>query len=97
MAMLGADYQTELREHGVGAGRTGGAEGDCYPIKRTTKAGLTTQFSQSIDNQPRNVSGGIHGSRQIDSRYMALLNSNGRGGPWSWGDLMPQSRGMLEQ
>jgi hypothetical protein len=37
MWMLGANYQTELRKLGRGAvGRTGGADGDCNPIGRTT-------------------------------------------------------------
>lgn len=31
------------------------------------------------------------------SQRMTLPNSNGRRGLWSWGDLMPQYRGMLEQ
>jgi hypothetical protein len=36
MWMLGASYQTKLREPGQGAGiRTGGTEVDCNAIRRT--------------------------------------------------------------
>jgi hypothetical protein len=37
MQMLGANHQTEFMERGGGIGRkTGVAEGDCNPIRRTT-------------------------------------------------------------
>jgi hypothetical protein len=37
MQMLGANHHIEFRETGGGAGRrTGGAEGDCSPIRKTT-------------------------------------------------------------
>ena len=38
----------------------------------------------------------IHGPRYICNR-MVWPDSNRRGGPWSQGGLMPQSRGMLER
>jgi hypothetical protein len=69
MWLLGANHQTEHSKSGGGAGgRTGGLEGDCNPIGRTTKVGLTTQLSQSLDHHPRSVPEGIHGSRYICSR-----------------------------
>jgi hypothetical protein len=51
MWMLGANHKTEVKEPVEGAGRrTRIAEGDCKPIRTTTWAGLTTQFSQSLDH-----------------------------------------------
>jgi hypothetical protein len=57
----------------VAGRRTGGAEGDCNPIGRTTSAGQTTQCSQGLDQQPRSVPGGIDGSRYIGSRGWPCL------------------------
>jgi hypothetical protein len=52
MWMLGANHQTELREHSSGAGRrTGGAEDCCNPIVRTTLADQTTLCSKRLDHQ----------------------------------------------
>jgi hypothetical protein len=78
MWMLGANHQTELRDHGGGAGRrTGRAKGDCNPIGRITSAGWTTQCSQGLDQQRRSVQGGIHDSRDIGSRAWPCLTSMG--------------------
>jgi hypothetical protein len=47
MWVLRANHQTDLRDPDGGASRrTGGAEGNCNPIGRTTPAGQTTQCSQ---------------------------------------------------
>jgi hypothetical protein len=95
MQMLRTNHQTELREPGGGASRrAGGTEEDCDPIRRTTLAGLTTQFSQSLDHQPRSVLE-VHGSRT----YIAedgLAQQQREVDPWSHGGWMLQSSGMLE-
>ena len=70
--------EKKLREPDGGAGRrTGGAEGDCNPIRRSMLAGWTTQCSQGLDHQPRRVHGGTHGSRCICSRGCHCLTSMG--------------------
>jgi len=55
-------------------GRTGGAEGDCNPIGRTS-AGRTTQCSQGLDHQPWSAQEGIDGSRYICNTGWPCLTS----------------------
>jgi hypothetical protein len=72
MWMLGAPYQTELRDPSGGADRrTGGVEGDCKPIGRI-RACQTSQCSQGLAHQ-----GGIHGYRYICRRGWPCLASVG--------------------
>ena len=61
-----------------GAGRrTGGVEGQCIPIVRTTLSNWTTQCFKGLDHQPRSEQGGIHDSRYICSRGWLCLTSMG--------------------
>jgi hypothetical protein len=69
--------ETKLRGSDTGAvGRSGGAEGGCNPIGKTS-AGGTTQCSQELDHHLRSVQRGIHGSRYICSRGWPCLTSMG--------------------
>ena len=65
-----------LRDPSGGAGGgTGGMEGDCNSIWRTTLAGWNTQWFQGLDHQPRSVQGGIHDSRYVCWRQWLCLTS----------------------
>ena len=60
------------------AERTGDAEGDCNTIGRTTKADLTTQFSQRLDHQPRSAPKEIFGPRYMCSSRWSCQTATGR-------------------
>jgi hypothetical protein len=58
--------------------RTGGTEGVCNPIRRTTiSTNHTPQSSQGLNHQPRSTHGGTHGSSCICSRGFPCLASVG--------------------
>jgi len=46
-------------------------------IRRTTLPDLTTQFSQSLDHQPRSVPGGIPDSKYVCNRGWPCLTATG--------------------
>lgn len=75
MWMLGANHQNEFRDSAGGiVKKTGGAPGG---IKRTKYTGLNTQFSQSLDQKPMSVHGGINGSSYICIRERPCLRAMG--------------------
>jgi hypothetical protein len=54
-----------------------GSKGDCNPIERTISTNQTTQSSQRLNHQPKNTTGGTHGSRCIYSSGWPYLASMG--------------------
>jgi len=78
MWLFESNHQTEPREPGMGASKNnGGEERHCNPIRRRTYGGLTTQFSQRLDHQPRSIPEVIHGVRYICSREWPYLTATG--------------------
>ena len=97
--MLAANHWTEHGDPNGGVReRTKGAEGVYNPIRRTT-------ISTNQTPPPPELPGTKPPTKEYTWRdpwlqllmwqRMALLDINGRGGPWSYGDSMPQCRGML--
>jgi hypothetical protein len=52
-------------------------EVDCNPIVRTVSTNWTTQSSQRLNNQPKSIHEGIHGSKYIYSKGWNYLTSMG--------------------
>jgi hypothetical protein len=81
MQILMANYWTQLGDpNGIAKGRTGGAKRDCNLIRRTISNNWTTQSSQGLNLQPKNIHGGNQDSRYIHSRGWTYLTSVGREG-----------------
>jgi hypothetical protein len=97
--MLAPNHWTECRvlDGGVGEG-TVGAEGICNRME-----GAAVSTSQ-IPQNSRGTGPPTTEFTRRDSwlwlhkwQRMALMNISGRRGPWAWGDLMPQCRGLPGQ
>jgi hypothetical protein len=77
--MLATDHWTENRVPNGGVReRTGGAEGVCNPIGRTTIwTNQSSQSFQGLNHQPKSTHGGTHGSSRICSRGWSCRASMG--------------------
>jgi hypothetical protein len=76
LQILTDNHQTEPRETNWSARRRNeGAEGDFNPIKRSISTSWTTQSSQRLNYQTKNIHGASHGSRYICSRRWPYLTS----------------------